>query len=80
MFDFRRATVFCLRYCLLKHKMTRYSKNVEGPWSPSLPGYAYVRAVYITYLISCFIWVRLGFLWAKDEPAADSERSLESFQ
>jgi len=30
--------------------MTRYSKNVEGPWSPSLPGYAYVRAVYITYM------------------------------
>jgi len=26
MFDFRRATVFCLRYSLLKHKMTRYSK------------------------------------------------------
>ena len=30
MFDFRRATVFCLRYCLLKHKMTRYSKNLGG--------------------------------------------------
>jgi len=24
---------FCLRYCLLKHKMTRYSKNLEGPCS-----------------------------------------------
>ena len=22
---------FCLRYCLLKHKMTRCSKNLEGP-------------------------------------------------
>jgi len=28
----------------------------------------------------CFIWARLGFLWTKDEKAADSEPSLESFQ
>jgi len=40
-----KATVFCLRYCLLKHKMTSYSKNLEGPWPA---GYVYVRAVYIT--------------------------------
>jgi len=32
------------------------------------------------YLNSCFVWVRLGFLWTKDEKAADSERSLESFR
>jgi len=38
---------FCLRYCLLKPKMTRHSKNLEGPCPP---GYAYVRAVYITYM------------------------------
>jgi len=38
MFDFRRATVFCLRYCLfLKHKMTRYSKYFEGPWLLGTP-------------------------------------------
>jgi len=36
MFDFRRATIFCLRYCLLKHKITGYSKNLAGPW-PSSP-------------------------------------------
>jgi len=47
MFDFRLSTVFCTRYCILKHKMTRYSKNPEGPWPP---GYAYIRAVYITYM------------------------------
>jgi len=28
MFDFRRATLFCVRYRLSKHKMTRYSKNL----------------------------------------------------
>jgi len=32
------------------------------------------------YLNSFFIWVKLGFLWTKDEQAADSEPSLESFQ
>ena len=37
MFDFRRATIFCLRCCLLKHKMTRYSQNLEGPWPPAPP-------------------------------------------
>jgi len=47
MFDFTRATVYFLRYCLVKHKMTRYSKNLEGPW---LHGYACVRAVYTTYM------------------------------
>jgi len=32
MFDFRSATVFCLRHRLSKHKMTstRYSKNLEA--------------------------------------------------
>jgi len=30
--------------------MTIYSKNLEGPWTPGPPGYAYVRAVYITYM------------------------------
>ena len=35
MFDFRRATVFCLCYRLSKHKMARSSKNLGGhghPW------------------------------------------------
>jgi len=50
MFAFRRATVFCLKYCLLKHKMTRYSKNLEGHAPLPHPGYVYVRAVYITYM------------------------------
>ena len=30
MFDFRRATVFCMEYRFSKHKMTRYSKNFGG--------------------------------------------------
>jgi len=50
MLDFRRATVYCLRYCLLKHKTTRYSKNLEGQLPPDPPGYAYLRAVCITYM------------------------------
>jgi len=50
MFDFRRAKIFCLRCCLLKHKLTRYSKNVERLSPSGPPGYAYVRAVYITYV------------------------------
>jgi len=50
MFDLRRATVFCLRYCFLKHKMTGYSKYLEGPLAPGPPGYAYVRAVCIMYI------------------------------
>jgi len=28
--------------------MTKYSKNLEGPWPPAPPCYAYVRAVYVT--------------------------------
>jgi len=34
MFDFGRAMVFCLGYCLSKRKMTRYAKNLGGmgPW------------------------------------------------
>jgi len=32
------------------------------------------------YLNSCHIWVRLVSLWTKDEYAADSKPSLESFQ
>jgi len=35
-FDFRRTTVFCLGCRLSKHKMTRYSKNVEGMAPASL--------------------------------------------
>jgi len=31
--------------------MTRYSKNLEGLWPPDLPGYAYVRGVYTTYML-----------------------------
>jgi len=50
MFDFRQATVFCFRYCLLKHKMTRYSKNLEVRGPLAFLGYAYVRAIYITYM------------------------------
>jgi len=34
MSDFRRATVFCLRCCLLKHKMTRYSKIFGEAMTP----------------------------------------------
>jgi len=35
MFDFRRATVFCLGYCLYQHKMTTYSKIMgdHAPWA-----------------------------------------------
>ena len=35
-FDFRRTTVFCLGYCVSKHKMTRYATHFEGigPWDP----------------------------------------------
>jgi len=33
MFDFRRATVFCLESRLLKHIITRYTKN-WGAWPP----------------------------------------------
>ena len=46
MFDFRRATVFCLRYCLLKHNMTRYSKNLDEPSPPApLATPMYVRFI-----------------------------------
>jgi len=34
----------------LKHKMTRYSKHLEGPWPTGPPDYAYVRAVYTMYM------------------------------
>jgi len=30
MFDFWRATVFCLEYRVSKHEMTIYAKNVGG--------------------------------------------------
>ena len=44
MFDFRRATVFCLGYRISKHKMTRYAKNLgHGPLAP--PGYAYDKTI-----------------------------------
>ena len=36
-FDFRRATVFCLRYSLLKHRMTRYSKKIGRAVAPFPP-------------------------------------------
>ena len=34
MLDFRRATVFCLRYRLSKHKTSRYVKNLVGFMAP----------------------------------------------
>jgi len=34
MFDFRPATVFCLKYCLLTHKMTRYYKKFWRSMAP----------------------------------------------
>jgi len=30
MLDFRQITLICFGYCLLKHKMTICSKNLEG--------------------------------------------------
>jgi len=42
MFDFRRITLFCLGYYILKHKMTTYVKNLGGTVvSWGTPGYAY---------------------------------------
>jgi len=40
--DFKLATIFCIGYCLSKHKITRHSKHLGGPWLFCLPGYAYV--------------------------------------
>jgi len=37
-----------------RHKMTRYSKNLEVPWPTGPPGYTYVRGVYITRVLRCF--------------------------
>jgi len=41
MFDFRRATIFCLGHRFSKHKITRCAKSLGGmaPWAP--PGYVY---------------------------------------
>ena len=41
LFDFRRVTVFCLGYCLSKHKTTKYAKNLGG----CPPGYTYDASV-----------------------------------
>jgi len=41
MFGFRRTTVFCLSYCLSKHKMPRYSKNFGCASPLGSSGYAY---------------------------------------
>jgi len=39
----------------LRHKMTRYSKNLEIPWTTGPPGYMYVCGVYITrFFLRCF--------------------------
>jgi len=38
----------------LKHKITRYSKNLKVPWSTGPPGYTYVRGVYITRFFKVF--------------------------
>ena len=37
MLDFRRATVFCLRYRLSKHKTSRYATNLVGFMAPFIP-------------------------------------------
>jgi len=37
MFDFRRMTLFCLEKRLSKHKMTIFSKNLEGVMVPFVP-------------------------------------------
>jgi len=37
VFDFRRITLYCFRYCLSKHKKTICSKTLWGPWSPRPP-------------------------------------------
>jgi len=41
MFDFKRATVFCLGYRLSKHKITICSKHFGGHDPLGPPGYAY---------------------------------------
>ena len=38
----------------LRHKMTRYSKNLEVPRPTGPPGYTYIRGVYITSFLRCF--------------------------
>jgi len=45
IFDFRRTIIVCFGYRLLKHKMTRYAKNLGGHGSLGRPGYAYALFV-----------------------------------
>ena len=37
IYDFRRATIFCLGYRLSMHKMTSYAKIWVGPWPLGTP-------------------------------------------
>ena len=39
--EFKRATVFGLGHRILKHKTTRYVRNLEGMAPFTHPGYAY---------------------------------------
>jgi len=41
VFDFRRATVFCLKRRFSKHKMTIYARNCGGMASLTPSGHAY---------------------------------------
>jgi len=58
MFNFRRATLFCLGGRFSNHKTTRYAKNFEGPWPLGTPSYAYVakrseKGVFLLVLVVC---------------------------
>jgi len=49
----------------LRHKMTRYSKNLEVPWPTGPPGYTYVRGVYITRVFQGVLETRFRSLELK---------------
>jgi len=61
IFYFRLTPVFCLENRLSKHKMTRYSKNLRGPWPFWLPlGNAY-GPVFVLLLIAFLTIKKLFF-------------------
>ena len=60
MFDFKRATVFCLGYRLSKPKITRYSKYLGEAMAP---GYVHaIGTIYVTKTIALKATERLRYV------------------
>jgi len=73
MFDFRRETVLCFRYCLLSTKSLNIIHNFEGPRTPAPPGDTFKPAMSSPRPSRSFVRLSIGARCSKRKSILHTE-------